>query len=68
MGSFSIWHGMVLGLIGLFVGVPSCAICKKAGYPFYAGLLVCIPIVGVFAFWFFAFSHWPVLRNRQGEI
>jgi len=59
MGSFSIWHWLVLLLYVAFVLVPCWRIVAKAGFSGAWSLLALIPLVNVVAFWVFAFVRWP---------
>ncbi len=47
---------------GVFL-VPSCHIARKAGYPAWYGLVMCIPGLNLLALWWFAFSQWPSHRR-----
>jgi nucleoside recognition membrane protein YjiH len=49
-------------LSGVFL-VPACQIARKAGYPAWYGLIMCVPGLNILAMWWFAFSDWPNLRR-----
>ena len=62
MGSFSIWHWLiVIFMIAIFL-VPAWRIATKAGYPGALSLLTLIPVVNIIIIWVFAFVKWPVER------
>ena len=62
MGSFSIWHWLiVIFMIAIFL-VPAWRIATKAGYPGALSLLTLIPVVNIVIIWVFAFVKWPVER------
>ena len=63
MGSFSIWHWIiVIFWVAIFL-VPAWRIATKAGYPGALSLLTLIPLVNIIVIWVFAFVKWPVERN-----
>ena len=60
MGSFSIWHWLILLIIALMVFVPFGKILSRTGHsPLWAILLI-IPIVNWVVIWVFAFKKWPI--------
>jgi len=58
MGSFSIWHFLVIHAV--VIVVPCWRIVKRAGYPGALALLALIPIVNITLLWVFAFVQWPI--------
>lgn len=63
MGNFSIWHWLVV-LISLSIFlVPAWLIFKKAGYPGWASVLLCIPMINIVVLWWFALAKWPALTK-----
>lgn len=59
MESFSIWHWIILSII-LVIGItPFAMITRKAGYPWYLGLLVVFPILNLIFLWWLATARWP---------
>jgi hypothetical protein len=65
MGSFSVWHWLiVLVLVGIFI-YPVARIISKAGYSSAWALLWLVPLVNIVALWVFAFADWPVRRSRS---
>jgi uncharacterized membrane protein YhaH (DUF805 family) len=63
MGSFSIWHWIVVLIAGSVFAVPAALILRKAGYSAWWALLAFIPPLNVLALWFFALSPWPSLAR-----
>jgi len=66
MGSFSIWHLIiVLFWIALFI-VPGWRIAQKAGFAGAWSLLLLVPLLNLIIIWVFAFVPWPnIARDRQ---
>lgn len=64
MGSFSVWHWLILLLYLVVVLVPAYKIVSKAGYSGWWCLLLLIPVVNLVMIWVFAFSRWPATQYR----
>ena len=65
MGTYSVFHLLiVLIILGVFV-YPVCRIVGKAGYSPLLGLLWFIPLVNLAMLWVFAFSDWPIQRRER---
>ena len=64
MGSFSIWHWLILIIYVAIIVVPFWRILKKAGYTGALSLLALIPLVNIILLWVFAFSKWPVEKQN----
>ena len=65
MGSFSIWHWLIVIIyIGVIV-VPCWRIISKAGYSGALSLLALIPLVNIILLWVFAFSTWPIEKSSS---
>jgi hypothetical protein len=59
MGSFSIWHWIIV-LIYLVVFVLPCwRIVSKAGYSGAWSLISLVPLLNIVALWVFALIKWP---------
>jgi hypothetical protein len=43
-------------------------IFSKAGYSPLLGILMIVPVVGLFTFFWFAFSRWPVHRRLESGV
>lgn len=59
MGSFSIWHWIIVCVIVLVYVVPCWRIVSKAGYSGAWALISFVPLANIIALWIFAFSRWP---------
>jgi hypothetical protein len=68
MGSFSIWHWIIVLFIVLFwlaiFVVPTWRIVRKAGFPGALSLLALVPGVNLILLWVFAFVKWPNERKE----
>lgn len=60
MGSFSIWHWVIILLILAIFGIPVAKIITKAGFSRWWTIAFFIPTVNIVALWVFAFVRWPV--------
>lgn len=65
MGSFSIWHWMILFILLCTWIVPGWVIVKKAGFSPAWALFGFIPIVNFIMLWVFAFARWPALKHSR---
>jgi predicted ABC-type exoprotein transport system permease subunit len=63
MGSFSIWHWLILLIYLVIIVLPLWRIVSKAGYPGAWALLSVIPLVNLIALWVFAFARWPYQKR-----
>lgn len=60
MGTFSIVHWLIFGIIFISWMVPAWKITSKAGYSGAWSLILLVPMVGFIAVWAFAFMKWPI--------
>lgn len=63
MGSFSIWHWLVIVIMWFLIGYPGWRIVGKTGFPPALSLLFFVPVANIVMWWVLAFSTWP--RDRQ---
>jgi hypothetical protein len=63
MGSFSIWHWLIIAFWCAIFVVPAWRIASRAGFPGALSLLLIIPVVNIVLLWVFAFVKWP---SEQG--
>jgi hypothetical protein len=63
MGSFSIWHWIVVLFWLAILIVPTWRIVKRAGFPGALSLLGLVPVVNIILLWVFAFVKWPNQRT-----
>jgi hypothetical protein len=59
MGSFSVWHWLIVIFWCAIFIVPAWRIASRAGFPGALSLLIVIPIVNIVLLWVFAFVKWP---------
>jgi hypothetical protein len=63
VGSFSIWHWLILLVyVAIFV-TPGWRIIRKAGYPGAWSVLMLVPLVNIIMLWVFAFTQWPIEKR-----
>jgi len=62
MGSFSIWHWIIVVFWLVVVLVPGWRISRKAGFHGAWSLLLLVPVVNLILIWTFAFVQWPSER------
>jgi uncharacterized membrane protein YhaH (DUF805 family) len=67
MGTFSLWHWVIVILISLIYFIPIVKVLNKAGYSGWWSVLALVPLVNVIMFWVFAFADWPSLRGSEGR-
>lgn len=59
MGSFSIWHWIIILAYLVVLFIPAAKILKRTGHsPFWALVLI-VPVVNIVLYWVFAFKKWP---------
>lgn len=59
MGSFGIWHLLILIIYIVIIGVPVAHILSRVGLSIWWTILAFIPLVNVIALWVFAYAQWP---------
>ncbi len=65
MGSFSLWHWLIVFIYVAVIVVPIWHILKKAGYNAAFSLFALIPFVNIILLWVFAFSKWPIEKQNS---
>ena len=60
MGTFSIWHLIILAA-ALATVIPAAKALGRVGLSPWWAILSIIPLVGWFAMWAFAYAPWPKL-------
>jgi len=65
MGSFSIFHWLIVIVLLALYFVPIVRILQKAGYSGWWCLIVFVPLVNIIMFYVFAFANWPALRDKH---
>jgi uncharacterized membrane protein YhaH (DUF805 family) len=63
MGSFSIWHWLIvlLFLVPNLMFIPA---VRKTGYSAWWVVLSFIPVVGLVVLWVWAYAQWPSQPER----
>lgn len=59
MGSFSIWHWLIVLVAILITVVPFWKIFPRAGWPAPLSILMIIPLLNVVLLFVLAFKRWP---------
>jgi predicted PurR-regulated permease PerM len=65
MGTFSMWHIVILALVLSIVIYPISKILRRAGWNGWLSLLWLIPLVNIVILWVFAFGQWPTLPQKS---
>jgi hypothetical protein len=63
MGSFSIWHWILILILLLPLWFFSRAVARAGFSPWWA-LLGIVPVVNIIMLWVFAYAKWPALPGR----
>lgn len=64
MGSFSIWHWIIV-LFVLAIPIWLCSrTVARAGFSAWWGVLCIVPVINVIMLWVFAYAKWPALPER----
>jgi hypothetical protein len=63
MGSFSIWHWIIVLLFLLPLWFFSRGVAKAGFSPWWA-LLGVVPLINIIMLWVFAYAKWPALPER----
>jgi Zn-dependent protease with chaperone function len=71
MGSMSVWHWLIMMTMLVVVPViwivPVWRILSRTGHSGAWAILGFVPILNIILLWVFAFSKWPVDRNREAN-
>ncbi|HKU95998.1 MAG TPA: hypothetical protein VJR58_12015 [Vineibacter sp.] len=59
MGSFSLFHWLIVLVVSFLWIFPIWMILKRTGRPGPLALLAIIPLIGVLLLWWIALSRWP---------
>jgi len=63
MGTFSVWHWVVVLMMIVGFAWPMWRIVGKTGYHPALSLLSWVPLANILLFWYLAFAKWPVERD-----
>jgi len=64
MGSFSIWHWLIVLLVLVLPAWLFSRVVSKAGFSGWWALLGVVPLVNLVALWVFAFTKWPLVPEK----
>ena len=64
MGSFSIWHWLIILLVLVGFGYPIARIIRRTGRSPAWVLLCLVPFGFVIGLWMLAFVQWPIVARR----
>lgn len=64
MGSFSLWHWAIVGVVLMILGYPAARILKRLGFSPWWVVLALIPYLNVGGLWLLAFVKWPIERRE----
>lgn len=65
MGSFSIWHWLIVLVWLAVIGVPFWRIVRRTGNPAALSLLIFVPLVNLVFLWWLAFGRWPATPDAK---
>lgn len=68
MGSFSIWHWLVVLLLILFYVVPMAIIIGRTGHSRWWVIALCLPILNVIGLWVLALVRWPAVGTLPPKL
>ena len=63
MGTFSIWHWLIVIIWIVAFGFPIARVLQRVGVSRWFVILAFIPIVNIVALWVFAYASWPIDKN-----
>jgi uncharacterized membrane protein YraQ (UPF0718 family) len=66
MGSFSLWHWIILILFLVLNGVPIAKILGRAGLNKWWTIAFLVPFLNLVALWIFAYARWPAVDHTEG--
>jgi len=67
MGSFSVFHWLIV-LVWIFgIGIPVAKILGRLGYSKALAILAFVPLVNIIALWFLASGAWPNVTENEGN-
>ncbi len=59
MGTFSIWHWLIVLFLLVLPNLPALWVLKKIGWSRWLVILAMLPLVNFVFLWVMAFSPWP---------
>jgi hypothetical protein len=71
MGTFSIWHWIIVvlvaGIVFVFPAIVGYRIAQRAGFQPWWGALLGFPLFGLVVMWMLALRDWPVVGHPKGQ-
>ncbi len=67
MGSFSIWHWLIVVVWLVAVGWPTARILKRIGFSGWWVILAFIPLANIIGLWVLALTRWPRDQGKALE-
>lgn len=61
MGSFSIWHWLILILMVYLTVAPAWRIARRAGFSGAWAFIMFVPLLNLVAIWVFSLVKWPAM-------
>ena len=68
MGSFSVFHWLVLAIFAATVTIPFMKILPRAGIPGWVGIFGIVPVVPLVFLWVLALKKWPSDRDNNNNV
>lgn len=65
MGSFSIWHWLIVIIAAAIFIIPFWRILPRSGIPSWVAIFAVIPLFAVLLLWIVAFKRWPTDAARS---
>jgi len=63
VGTFSISHWAIVGVVLFVLGYPASRVLKRIGFSRWWVVVALIPYVNVVGLWILAFVKWPIERR-----
>ncbi|CDN55948.1 Hypothetical protein RG1141_CH36200 [Neorhizobium galegae bv. officinalis bv. officinalis str. HAMBI 1141] len=64
MGSFSIWHWLIVIIWLVVFGWPIAKILRRMGFSGWWAVIAFVPLVNIIGLWVVSVARWPVI-DRQ---
>ena len=68
MGSFSVFHWLVMAIVAATVTIPFMKILPRAGIPGWVGIFGIVPVVPLVFLWVLALKRWPSDRDNNNNV
>lgn len=64
MGTFSVFHWLIVLIMGFVVVFPTWKILGRMGFPGWWALLSVVPVLNLILLWVVSFVRWPVENQK----